>query len=164
MHSWKQSLNLALRSLRKPDRLLRVALIGIGNEFMGDDAAGVLVARGMQTHAHESLLVIDAGTAPENCTALLRRFRPDLVIMVDAAQFFAVPGEVRWLQWEQTTGISASTHTLPPHMFARYITSELDCEVALIGIQPATNLPGAAVSPQVLESVDLIVRALVEEL
>lgn len=83
-----------------------------------------------------TLLVLDAGPAPENQTGPLRRFAPDLVILVDAARMAEPPGTVRWLPWEQTVGLPGSTHTLPASLLARYLTAELACEVALLGIQP----------------------------
>lgn len=108
----------------------------------------------------DNLLVVDAGPAPENTTGLLRRFGPDLVVMADAAQMSDPPGTVRWLRWQDTAGISASTHTLPLHMFATYLTAELGCEMALIGIQPAQNAVGGPLSKEVEEAV----RAIAEEL
>ena len=42
-----------------------------------------------------SFLCLSAGAAPENCTGLLRRFRPDLVLLVDAAEMGEAAGAVR---------------------------------------------------------------------
>ncbi len=57
-------------------------------------------------------------------------------MLVDAAQMGSRPGEVRWLSWQETEGISSSTHTLPPSILATYLVNELHCEVALLGVQP----------------------------
>ncbi len=107
-------------------------------------------------------LVIDAGPAVENCTGLLRRFGPDLVLLIDAAQMDEAPGAVRWLSWEETDGLSASTHTLPPRVLAQYLTSELGCEVALLGIQPADTTIGAPLSPTAQAAVQSVTQALAE--
>jgi hydrogenase maturation protease HycI len=146
----------------QPERPLRLALVGIGHELRGDDAAGVLVARGVQEAwaEQEHLLCLDAGSAPENCTSRLRRFGPDLVLLVDAAYLDESPGAVRWLHWSETSGLSASTHTLPPYLLARYLTEELGCEVALLGIQPADMWPGAGVSEEVQRAVEEVVGGL----
>jgi Ni,Fe-hydrogenase maturation factor len=45
-----------------------------------------------------------------------------------------------------TTGLSGSTHTLPPYVLARYLTLALGCEVALLGIQPAQTDLGVGLS------------------
>jgi hydrogenase 3 maturation protease len=135
---------------------MRVAVIGIGNELNGDDAAGVLVvrlvteylvARGLdergpghfpaQPGISSDLLLIEGATAPENFTGRLRQFKPELVVMVDAAEMSAPPGTIQWIDWHQAGGMSASTHTLPPSVLSRFLVEEFGCQVVLLGIQPA---------------------------
>ena len=136
----------------------RIAIVGIGNEFNGDDAAGVLVARKLGTREcsgdADHVLIIEAGQAPENITADLRRFQPQVVILVDAAQLDNTPGTITWIPWETTSGMSASSHSLPLSMLARYLTLEFGCTVHLLGIQPAQNVAFNAVSPEVRFAVD----------
>ena len=50
--------------------------------------------------------------------------------------------------------MSASTHTLPPSVLASYLTSDLGCQMALIGIQPASLEMGHPLSPAVEAAVD----------
>jgi hydrogenase 3 maturation protease len=123
-----------------------------------------MVAEGLRPYTHDNFLIINGGHAPENHTGPLRRFTPDLVILVDAAQMNEEPGTVRWLSWEETTGMSANTHTMPPYMLARYLTTTLDCQVTLIGIQPFTTDIGAPVSPAVRQAVDEVIVALQEQI
>ncbi len=138
-NSWENSLSHLLQTLRQKKQCpeLRTAVVGIGHELRSDDAAGIAIAEQLQPLAKSSLLVIKAGSAPENYTGLIRRYAPDLVLLVDAAQLGEIPGSVRWLPWQETAGLSASTHTLPLYLLSRFLTNELGCEVALIGIQPA---------------------------
>ncbi len=119
--------------------------MGIGNEMRGDDMAGIAVIRGLvevfSPTTPPNLLLVEAAHAPENHTGPIRKFSPDLVVLIDMAQMDEEPGTIRWLSWQETTGISASTHTMPPYMLARYLTAVTTTEVALIGIQPIhTNL------------------------
>lgn len=88
--------------------------------------------------ATPGVLLLDAGTAPENFTGPLRRFRPDLVIEIDAADHGEAAGAAAWLDWRDADGLSASTHTLPPSVLASFLSTELGCQVSLIGIQPET--------------------------
>jgi hydrogenase maturation protease HycI len=162
--SWQNSLNQTLRSLSRPDQPTRIALVGIGHELRGDDSAGIAIARALQPSANDHLLIIDAGPAPENHTGALRRFKPDLILLIDAAQMDDPPGTIRCLDWRATTGISASTHTFPLHLFARYLTEELGCSIALIGIQPAQTLIGLPLSPVMQAAVDTVVGALRDSL
>jgi hydrogenase 3 maturation protease len=117
------------RRLSTPDTGdFRVAVLGIGNDLNADDAAGVLAARAVMDcagkHAADARapegaalaggvdmargalpglawLVIDAGPSPESFTGPLRRFAPNLVVMIDAAQMGAPPGEVRVFEWPE---------------------------------------------------------------
>lgn len=120
----------------------RVAVLGIGNELNGDDGVGVLAARRLKERLEsrpdlaQRVVVYEACTAPESFSGPLRRFAPDLVILVDAAYLQQEPGAVEWIDWENTDGFSASTHGLPPTLFAKFLMAELGCRVRLAGIQP----------------------------
>lgn len=161
MTPWQVTFKETLANLSK-ERLslqpVRTAVVGMGHELRGDDAAGIEVARALRPLAHQQLLVIDAGHAPENHTGPIRRFAPELVLLVDAAQLGEAPGAVRWLAWQETTGLSASTHTMPPYVLARYLTAELNTHIALIGIQPADTSLGATLSPEVRQAVNGVVQ------
>ena len=148
-------------------------MVGIGQTLNGDDAAGALVAQGLLKRQRAgrsdaprpvpfSLFVIEAAHAPENCTGAIRRFAPDLVILVDAAEMGDPPGTTRWLDWRDTAGLDASTHALPPSMVARYLAAELSCGVAMIGIQAQDTSLGAPVSPPVRRAIRSVSRELTE--
>ncbi len=159
---WNDSARQKLQSLSKPDRPPRVAIMGIGSEVRGDDAAGVMVACELAAHrdAPPTVCIVEAGAAPENFTGRLRRFDPDLVLLIDAAQMNEPIGAVRWIDWRDTSGLSASTHTLPLHVLAEFLVNELDCEVALIGIQPRDTAIAVSLSPGVQRAVDEVAREL----
>ncbi len=150
--------------LNQPRANQRVAIVGIGNTLRSDDAAGILVARALMEsrpiRSLETILVMDAGHAPESRTADLRRFEPDIVVLIDAAEMGEVPGTIRWIEMDEIEGISASTHSLPLSMLASYLNWELKCEVLLLGIQPANNDVGERVSLEILEAVNEVVQEL----
>lgn len=146
----------------------RIAIVGIGNSLRSDDAAGSEVARILIDPRFaldpQTALVIDAGYAPENHTAELRRFAPQMILLIDAADMEEQPGTIRWLELDQLDGMSASTHTLPLSMFAKYLTLELNCPIALLGIQPKSNGVGETVSAEVNQAIDSIVESLVKNI
>ncbi len=137
-----------------------MAVVGIGNELNGDDAAGILVARKLWAGAEipANCVSIDAGSLPENASGPLRRFGPDLVIFVDAADFGAAAGEVAWLGEEQIGGFSASSHTLPLTVLGGFLQSELGCRVEYLGIQPFGIEYLQEVTEPVLKSIDWVVE------
>lgn len=155
---WVNLLIQTLVRLKKNNSPLRAAIIGVGHELRGDDAAGVIAARTLKAALvpQTNILILDGGQAPENQTGVLRRFMPGLVLLIDAAQMGLPGGAICWLTWQETNGLSASTHTLPLYIMAQYLTNTLGCEVALIGIQPAHTALGAGMSAVVSQSVEEI--------
>lgn len=158
------------RVIQIPNRLKdgrhppRIAVIGIGNELRGDDVAGLVLVRELRelipAQVSDRHLIVEAGSAPENICGLLRRFKPDLVLMVDAARLDAEPGTLQWLDWPMAVGLSASTHSLPIHMVAAYLEAELGCVVELLGIQPANIAFNAPLSLPVSKAVKAAAKEL----
>jgi hydrogenase 3 maturation protease len=150
--SWLESLR-PLLSPSGPERP-RLAVVGIGQSLRGDDGLGpaFISALRHRLKADDRLLLLDGGAAPENATGRLRRFRPDLVLLIDAAQLDAPPGAIAILDWRAADGLSAATHALPPSLLAAYLTAELGCLVLLLGIQPAQTNFGRPLSTAVRTS------------
>jgi hydrogenase 3 maturation protease len=168
-NTWKASLSqqwnqLATESSGPP----RIAIVGIGNEYRSDDAAGILIARALSQREYganaDHILICEADHAPENVTGELRRFSPTLVLLIDAAEMSKAPGTVEWIREEDIDGMSASTHSLPLSMLSLYLRMELNCKVSLLGIQPKSNEVGETVSEEVLQAIDEVVAGLGESL
>jgi hydrogenase 3 maturation protease len=160
VNSWKELLSRALKKSRRP------AMVGIGQELRGDDAAGVVVVRTLQgsvgfpspaSAAQEgSLLLFEAGSLPEAAAGPLRRFGPDWVIFFDAADMGEAPGTICWIEPDQIDGVYGSTHAFPMGGFCHYLISELGCRVAIVGIQPKHLDFDSPVSDEVLRSISEI--------
>lgn len=107
----------------------------------GDDAAGGSVVHSLcllcSPVDQDYLLLVDAGLVPESFTGPLRRFGPDIVLLVDAAEMGEGPGTIQILDWRDSAGFGPSTHLQPLSTLAEYLTAEIDCRVVLVGIQPA---------------------------
>lgn len=161
--SWQDSLSQKLKSKRHDSNSLpRICLIGIGNDLRGDDSAGLIVARKLLADKHflsiPNLLIIEGGPAPENHTGKLRSFQPELVLFIDAAHLDEPPGAIRWIPLESIDGMSASSHSLPLSILARYISSEFGCQVEVLGIQPVQNELGTELTLPVHTAVEEIVH------
>jgi hydrogenase 3 maturation protease len=137
-------------------------VVGIGNELNGDDAAGILAAQkiwaGCQIPAN--CLSIVAGSIPENASGPLRKFGPDLVIFIDAADSGQTAGTISWLSEDSIGGFSASSHTLPLTVLGQFLRNELGCQVVYMGIQPLSIEYLEEVSPQVENAVNQVVETL----
>lgn len=160
---WSEQLAQKLATLRAAlNRVPRLALLGIGNELNGDDAAGVLAVRALHARLafRPHLLLLEAGLAPEAFTAPLRRFAPDCVILIDAALLDEAPGTLALVDWHQTDGLSATTHTLPPSVLIQFIQHDLGCPVELILIQPESIEFDHPLTPAVKAAIDQLVEEL----
>ena len=162
---WKTSLDRLLNQLTSESaQRPRIVILGVGNQFRADDATGVLIARALSNREcaldTDHLLIIEAGQAPENTTGELRKFAPDLVLIIDAAEMGQQPGTIQWVPQEAIDGLSASTHSLPLSMLARYLTLDLNCTVTLLGIQPGTNEVVGSTSLEVSLAIEEIVDQL----
>ncbi|MFP3853825.1 MAG: hydrogenase maturation protease [Anaerolineales bacterium] len=140
-NQWSKSLGQALDRLAAGSPALKLAVLGVGNELDTEDAAGVMLERCLvqKLQQAQNLLLLDGGTVPENQSGALRRFEPDLILILDAAELGEAPGTVKLLSPEQADGFSGSTHSLPLSMLARYLADEIGCTVLFLALQPPTT-------------------------
>ena len=129
-----------------------VALLAVGSEFRGDDAVALRVAELIETDParSEHLHVFVGATAPENCTGPIRRVNPSHLLVIDAADIGAQPGSVQLLDEAHLAGVTFCTHALPLSVIVDYILKACpQCEVVVLGVQPAQLAFGKALSPPV---------------
>ena len=161
---WRASLKKALRLPAATETIPRLAVLGVGNELWGDDAAGSLVARLVQQRlsliSPQRFMILDAGPAPENFSGVLRRFSPDFVLLIDALRAGESPASVRWIEMADIEGVSALTHGLPLAVLGKFLGDELGAACGLLGIEGEQFELGAGLSTAVLCSVRLVARAI----
>ena len=131
-------------------------LLGIGNPLNGDDGAGILVAGQFRKDGWVSL---SCGTAPENFTGVVRKIRPDCLVLVDAAAMGLSPGEFRIIPRHKIADVSIGTHQLPLSLLIDFL-SDAARRIVLIGIQPERAGTGEAISLQVREGAERLVQVL----
>ena len=163
--SWKTQLALKLKPTAEPLNQ-RVAILGIGNELNGDDSAGLWVVRKLRERLRDkpNLLLLDCGSVPENATGPLRTFKPDKVLMVDAADLEEEPGTIQLIDLEDVRGFSASSHSLPISVLAGFIQTEFNCEVTLCCIQPQSLEFDRGLSPIVEKAVERLTEVIFQVL
>jgi hydrogenase maturation protease len=69
-----------------------IRVIGLGNEFRGDDAVGLLAARRLRQSVRDRAGVIEAATAGVELMELMQGAR--MVILIDAARSGQAPGTI----------------------------------------------------------------------
>jgi hydrogenase 3 maturation protease len=136
----------------------RVTVVGIGNPLRADDAAGCLVARGLDPAP--GLQSIEAEEVPESHLGAVTASRPDTIVLVDAVDLGASPGSLALVETSDLVGFTPTTHHVPLDILAHWLARETGAEVLLLAVQPrGTNL-GDPVSPEVEEAARLAAATL----
>jgi len=142
-------------SLRSALAGRRVAVLAVGNPLRADDGFGpAAAARLAGLPLPPAATVIDAGGAPENFTGLVRRHRPEVVLVLDAADFGGRPGELRTLDPGELSGGSPSTHAAGLGLLFEYLRGECGAEGLVLAVQAGSAEFGRPMSPEVAEAVE----------
>lgn len=159
---WHTLLAQQLTLLSAADTLPRVAVIGMGNRMLGDDAVGSIIARALRWSmtGQSHLLCLDVGLGLESYTGPILRFQPALLLFIDAANMGMPVGTIRLLAPASTASGATGTHTLSLTPFMQYIRAQHPCHMLLLGIEPAATVPGQRLSPPVRHSARQIIQQL----
>lgn len=136
----------------------RAVLLGIGNPMRGDDAFGPCLADRLQGRV--AATIVDAGEVPENYVGVVRAAQPDIVVILDAADFGGVPGDAAIIAPDDLGKATFSTHNAGLRLFLKFLQSEIPSEIVIIGVQPSSTAYGAPMSPAVEGSVGILQRLL----
>ena len=108
---------------------------------------------------------IDAGTTPENQTAPIVRAGPDVVIIVDTADFGGEPGELSLMDAARISQCgAATTHAMSLRMLADYLMQQTGARTVLLAVQPAETGFGRPLCQRVSLALDTAESALLEVL
>lgn len=142
----------------------RLLVVGLGNEFRGDDGLGLYVARSLRRllKGLGNVRVIVAEGGLENVTHAILRYRPTHMVLVDAAYVEGgEPGAVYIFSVDELSNTrSLSTHYIPPRVIIDYIRSYVDVDVLIIGVQVKEVGLGLGLSSEVLETCNYLVEVL----
>jgi hydrogenase 3 maturation protease len=127
----------------------RVVVAGVGNPLRGDDGFGPLMIQRLRGKVRAALF--DCGSAPENFLGPIRRQYPDTILVLDAADFSANPGEMGIFDSSQWQGGGLSTHNLSLGLFADLLTMDTSASIYLVAMKPKSIGLGQPMSPEVKE-------------
>lgn len=137
-HGFEIRLRRRLRGAR------RVAVVGVGDELNVHDRLGMLAAREIEGLHLESLRVFYAGTVPESVTGPIRRYRPDTIVFLDAADMGTRPGTVALVEPDGIRASLLSSHALPLSVVMEFLEKDTGARTILVGIQPELGTEGFA--------------------
>lgn len=164
---WRASLRKTkakLEAAGEASRTLRVAVLGVGNELNGDDAAGLQALRTLKRAGlpADRVRLLETGPAPENFTGPVTRFAPDWVIAIDAARMDLPAGRIELIQLAEIGGASAATHGLPLSVVGQYLIAETGCTMSILGIQVEQTEFGQPLTPAVKRAAARLAKFLAE--
>lgn len=127
----------------------RTLVITLGSTLRADDGVGPYVC-GHVKFSRPELRLLDAGTTPESIAQTAIDWKPDKIILVDAAHFGGVAGEIRVIPLEainQATVIS--THSFPLSVTFSIVKEDTGAELVVIGVQAKSLDYAEGLSPEV---------------
>ncbi len=130
----------------------RVALVGVGRIDRGDDGFGPRLARALSECA--GIDVLDCGDWPEDFTADILRSDPDTVLIADAVEMGATPGEVALVRAPDLSPGCGGTHRASLRALMEYLEWRGGARVLLLAVQPGSISDRPELSPAVAASVD----------
>lgn len=144
----------------------KIAIMGIGSVLRSDDGAGMYCIGILQSKLenYDNLLLIQASTAPENFTGVIKSFEPNRLFIVDAAHMGLSPGKIRIINMADITGVSFSTHMLPLPVMLKYLELETACEIICIGIEPKSTEQGFEICDEVRKGAETLAEIFAESL
>ena len=126
----------------------KVVILGIGNNLKSDDGIGSILARRIQGKV--PYLVYDSGSSPENYLGKIIREKPDTLLLIDAVDFSAAPGDFNILEGEELqTQNMFFTHNASLSLVINYLKNNLKVDIIILIIQPKTLVFGDCLSQEV---------------
>jgi hydrogenase 3 maturation protease len=133
--------------------------MGIGNVLRGDDGIGCYIAKNFK---EKNWLSLDCGTAPENFTSIIRKNKPAILVIVDAADMGVDACEFRVVSEEKIENIGISTHNMPLSFLINYLKNSAG-RIIFIGIQPKTIRNSEEISDELKKTAEQIMEILRED-
>ena len=135
----------------------RVLIVGIGNTMRGDDGAGPELIRRCR-RLKVPYDTMDVGDTPENYVGKITKGNYDTIFLVDAVRMNKQPGNIKVLFADKISDTTTSTHNFSMKTYINYLTSSTNANVYLVGIQPKDTTFGSGISPEMLKTVDKIIK------
>lgn len=142
---------------------MKTVVLGLGNTLLCDDGVGIYALNQLQNdwHGESSVEFIDGGTLSFTLTEVL--YNADNLIVIDAAQLSATPGNVQVFTNEEmdnfvSNGKCSSVHevSLAELLDMARLLDSLPHRRALIGVQPERIDWADQPTDVVLKSIPLI--------
>ncbi len=135
----------------------------------GDDGLGPLLSEklyeklvNLTDKNTDNVYLLNTESTPENHTLEIRNLKPTHIIIIDAVEFDATPGEMLLIKKEQIDTFNISTHSMPISFIINYIEESIGSKIITIGIQPKQMELINTISDEIKTSVEELTNIIVE--
>jgi len=145
----------------------KVVIAGIGNPLRKDDSVGVEVVKRLEGKASGSVYLLECETVPESFIQPIKEFKPDNVLIIDAAILNLEPGALRLIeprQMAESMHSAISTHALPLRIFCDFLAETTGAKIALLAIQPKDTSFGEGLTPELNKTAKKLAKFLLKML
>ncbi len=154
---------------------MKEMILAVGNTMRGDDGISSYIVEQVNKSVNEAdgktnnstnilkgleKIAIDCGTIPENYTSVIRKYKPDILVLIDAAEMGLTPGSYRIVAPERIGVMTISTHGMPLSLFVSYV-KQFCKTVLLLGVQPRKMDFSENLSPELYIAGDEIAKIIV---
>jgi hydrogenase maturation protease len=148
-----------------------ITVIGIGNDFRHDDAAGLSAVRWLREHRRNAGRLVESDGNPMSLLELWKG--ADIVILIDAVASAASPGTIHWFDAESRMTLShlraASSHGLGVAQAIEMAMAlgQMPTHMRILGIEGAAFEPGIGLSPEVADAIPAVascIEQIIEDL
>jgi hydrogenase 3 maturation protease len=131
----------------------KVVILGIGNTLRSDDGAGSILSSRIKGRV--PYIVYDCAESPENYLGKVGKDSPDTLLLIDALDFGAQPGEFNIYEASDIQAINFfSTHDASMSVLINYLQSKVRSDIIILGIQPKSTSFGENLSPEVTQTLN----------
>ena len=130
----------------------------------GDDSVGVEIVKLLKGRVPRNVKLLECQTVPENFMREIRWFNPTHVLIIDATQLGAEPGEARLVAPDEILGMALSTHQIPLSILAEVIENSVNAKVIILGVQPKSIEFREELTPELQEASERIANILIKSL
>lgn len=142
------------------EQRVKHVVLAVGNNMMGDDGAGPLLYDMMTKNPIADWYAIDGGSAPENSVHQVRELKPELLVLVDAADMELDPGQIRIIDADSIAEMFImSTHNLPLNFLIDQLKEDIP-QVIFIGIQPSIVSFAFPMTNEVKQAVETVYHSI----
>lgn len=150
-----------VRKQREEEKTISV-IMGLGNDLKGDDGIGWYVVDKLEKMlGHKEDIHFIKTSVPENHITEVKNFSPDILIIIDSADFKGKPGDIRLIGEDEVVHMIGGTHTTPVTLFLKLLLEDSELpppKIVFVGVQCKQREFGAPMSREVKKAGDRIAK------